>query len=156
MFRELTRKKQQLSIAECKAILNNELRGVLAVNGEGGYPYALPINYYFDEESNKIYFHSGKVGHKMDAIATSDKVSFCVYDKGVQKEGHWSLNVKSVVIFGRIRVANDWTEELMVAFSKRFTSDTEYIFNEIAQYKRNTVVLCLEIESMTGKLVNEA
>lgn len=156
MFRELTRKKQQLSILECKAILNNELRGVLAVNGEGGYPYALPINYYFDEESNKIYFHSGKVGHKMDAIATSDKVSFCVYDKGVQKEGHWSLNVKSVVIFGRIRVVNDWTEELMVAFSKRFTSDTEYIFNEIAQYKRNTVVLCLEIESMTGKLVNEA
>ena len=156
MFRELTRKKQQLSILECKAILNNELRGVLAVNGEGGYPYALPINYYFDEESNKIYFHSGKVGHKMDAIATSDKVSFCVYDKGVQKEGHWSLNVKSVVIFGRIRAVNDWTEELMVAFSKRFTSDTEYIFNEIAQYKRNTVVLCLEIESMTGKLVNEA
>ena len=129
---------------------------MLAVNGEGGYPYALPINYYFDEESNKIYFHSGKVGHKMDAIATSDKVSFCVYDKGVQKEGHWSLNVKSVVIFGRIRAVNDWTEELMVAFSKRFTSDTEYIFNEIAQYKRNTVVLCLEIESMTGKLVNEA
>ena len=75
MFRELTRKKQKLSDQECKEILLQEVRGVLAVNGDGGYPYALPINYYFDEANNKIYFHSGKVGHKMDALANSDKVS---------------------------------------------------------------------------------
>ena len=34
-----------------KEILKQEVRGVLAVNGDGGYPYALPINYYFDEET---------------------------------------------------------------------------------------------------------
>ena len=61
MFRELTRKKQQLTLNECKEILKNEVRGVLAVNGDDGYPYALPINFHFDEENNKIYFHSGKV-----------------------------------------------------------------------------------------------
>ena len=94
MFRELTRKKQQLSDGACKEILKQDLRGVLAVNGDGGYPYTLPINYYFDAESNKIYFHSGKVGHKMDAIVNSDKASFCVYDKGYHKDGHWSLNIK--------------------------------------------------------------
>lgn len=72
MFRELTRKKQTLSDIECKEILLQEVRGVLAVNGDSGYPYALPINYYFDEENNKIYLHSGKVGHKMDALANSE------------------------------------------------------------------------------------
>ena len=36
MFRELTRKKQQLSDRECKEILKQEVRGVLAVNGEKG------------------------------------------------------------------------------------------------------------------------
>lgn len=156
MFRELRRKKQQLSDGECKQILTQELRGVLAVNGDGGYPYALPINYYFDEESNKIYFHSGKVGHKMDAIANSDKASFCVYDKGYHKDGHWSLNIKSVIVFGRIHIVDDWSDELMVEFCKRFTGDMEYISSEIENYKSKTAVLCLEIEHMTGKLVNEA
>lgn len=156
MFRDLTRKKQQLSSEECKEILKQELRGVLAVNGDNGYPYALPINFYFDEADGKIYFHSGKVGHKLDAISADDKVSFCVYDKGYHKDGHWSLNIKSVIIFGRIHIINDWSDALMVEFSKKFTSDVEYINEEIKKFRSNTALLCLEIENMTGKLVNEA
>ena len=156
MFRDLTRKKQALSIEVCKEILKQEVRGVLAVNGDDGYPYALPINFYYDEANNKIYFHSGKHGHKIDAIKSSDKVSFCVYDKGYKREGHWSLNIKSVIIFGRIHIVDDWTDELMAEFCKRFTSDMEYINNEIKNFKSNTAVLCLDIEHMTGKLVNEA
>ena len=156
MFRNLTRKKQKLSTVECKEILKQEVRGVLAVNGDDGYPYALPINYYFEEESNRIYFHSGKVGHKLDAIAKSDKVSFCVYDKGYHKDGHWSLNIRSVIIFGRMQIVDDWSDELMVNFCKRFTGDMEYIYSEIKKFKSNTAVLCFEIENMTGKLVNES
>ena len=156
MFRDLTRKKQKLSTVECKEILKHEVRGVLAVNGDDGYPYALPINFYFDEENNRIYFHSGKVGHKLDAIAKSDKISFCVYDKGYHEDGHWSLNIRSVIIFGRIGIVEDWSDKLMVNFCKRFTGDMEYIYSEIEKFKSNTAVLCLEIEHMTGKLVNEA
>jgi nitroimidazol reductase NimA-like FMN-containing flavoprotein (pyridoxamine 5'-phosphate oxidase superfamily) len=92
----------------------------------------------------------------MDALANSDKVSFCIYDKGYHKDGHWSLNIKSVIIFGRIHIVDDWSDELMVNFCKRFTGDTDYIYSEIEKFKSNTVVLCLEIEHMTGKLVNEA
>lgn len=156
MFRELTRKKQQLTNEECKEILSRELRGVLAVNGDGGYPYALPINFYFDRENNRIFFHSGKKGHKIDALAKDGRASFCVYDKGCRKDGHWSLDIKSVILFGKIHIVDDWTDELMVEFSKRFTDDCEYIQSEIEKYKRNTAVLCLEIEHMTGKIVNEA
>ena len=156
MFRELTRKKQKLSDMECKEVLNQSVRGVLAVNGDGGYPYALPINYYFDEANNKIYLHSGKVGHKIDALAKNDKVSFCVYDRGYHKDGHWSFNIKSVVIFGRMHMVDDWSDELMVNFCKRFTDDMDYIYSEIEKFRSNTAVLCLEIEHMTGKLVNEA
>jgi len=156
MFRELTRKKQKLSELECIEILNREVRGVLAVNGDGGYPYALPINFYFDETGYRIYFHSGAAGHKLDAIAKSDKVSFCVYDKGYHEAGHWSLNIKSVIVFGRVRIVEDWSDGLMEVFSRRFTDDTEYIKTEIEKYGSKTVVLCLEIEQMTGKLVNEA
>lgn len=156
VFRDLKRKKQQLSNEECYEILKHEVRGVLAVNGDGGYPYAIPINFFFDEKNNKIYFHSGSVGHKIDAITNSDKVSFCVYDKGYHENGHWSLNIKSVVIFGRIHVIADWLDDIIVEFSKKFTDDIEYINDEIEKFRSSTGVLCLEIEHVTGKLVNEA
>ncbi len=156
MFRPLKRIKQQLSEDECKEILLNEPRGVLSVIGDDNYPYALPINFYYDATDNKIYFHTGKEGHKLDSIKKNNKVSFCVYDKGYHKDNHWSLNIKSVIVFGKISITENWSRDMMVSFCKRFTDDMEYINSEIDKFQKNTIVMCLEIEHMTGKLVNEA
>ena len=156
MFRPLKRIKQQLSEDECKEILLNEPRGVLSVIGDDNYPYALPINFYYDATENKIYFHTGKEGHKLDSIKKNNKVSFCVYDKGFHKDNHWSLNIKSVIVFGKISITENWSRDMMVSFCKRFTDDMEYINSEIDKFQKNTIVMCLEIEHMTGKLVNEA
>ncbi len=156
MFRPLKRIKQQLSEDECKEILLNEPRGVLSVLGDDNYPYALPINFYYDATENKIYFHTGKEGHKLDSIKKNNKVSFCVYDKGYHKDNHWSLNIKSVIVFGKISITENWSRDMMVSFCKRFTDDMEYINSEIDKFQKNTIVMCLEIEHMTGKLVNEA
>ena len=46
MFRPMRRFKQQLSHEECLAVLQGEKRGTLALSGDDGYPYAVPINYY--------------------------------------------------------------------------------------------------------------
>ena len=156
MFRELTRKKQQLSYEECIKILKQEVRGVLAVNGDDNYPYTFPINYYYDESTNKIYFHSGKSGYKIDALKENNKVSFCVYDKGFHINNHWSLNISSVIILGKITFLHNFPDDLMIKFSMKFTDDIEYINNEILKFKNNTILLCLEIEHMTGKIVNES
>ena len=94
--------------------------------------------------------------NKLDAIDSSDKVLFCVYDKGYHEDGHWSLNIKSVIIFGRIHMVDEWSDELITEFSKKFTTDMDYIHNEIGKFRKNTAILCLETEHMTGKLVNEA
>ena len=107
MFREMARKKQSLETKQIIEILNNEKRGVLSVFGENGYPYGLPINYWYNEENGYIYFHSGKKGHKVDAITANNKVCFCVYDKGYPKEGEWALNISSVIVFGKICVVED-------------------------------------------------
>ena len=90
MFRELLRKKQALTREECDQVLENALRGVLAVNGDDGYPYALPINFYYDKTTGKIYFHSGKVGYKVDCLKNSKKASFTAEDAG----GHAQCTVQ--------------------------------------------------------------
>ena len=95
MFRPMRRIKQQLSKEECINILKNEVRGVLSVIGDNGYPYGVPINFYYSSDENKIYFHGAREGHKIDSIKNYDKVSFCVYDKGVQSKVKKGLDVKS-------------------------------------------------------------
>ena len=67
MFRELTRKNKQLSMEDCVCVLNTQNRGILSVNGDDGYPYAMPMNHWYNEEDGKIYFHCGNVGHRLDA-----------------------------------------------------------------------------------------
>ena len=91
MFRKLTRYKQELSRDECIDILKHQMRGVLSVQGDNGYPYGLPINHYFNEADGKLYFHSGKSGHKIDAILRDPKASFCIYDEGIRENDNWYL-----------------------------------------------------------------
>ena len=56
MFRSIRKKKNEIGIDAAKELLRSSRRGILAVNGDEGYPYAIPINYLYDEENNRIIF----------------------------------------------------------------------------------------------------
>ena len=158
MFRKMRRFKQQITDEECIQVLKEAKRGVLSVQGDDGYPYGLPINQYYNEEDGCLYFHSGKVGHKIDAIRRCDKASFCAYDQGFRKDGEWALNIKSVIVFGRIEIIED--QETIYDISRRlsykFTRDEDYIQREIERSGPRTLMFRLVPEHMTGKLVNES
>lgn len=158
MFREMARKKKQISENECIEILKNEPRGVLSVLGDEGYPYGMPMNFWYCEENGHIYFHGGKAGHKIDALRKCDKVSFCVYDEGYRNEGEWALNIKSVIIFGKIKMIDDLNEVIDISrkLSFKFTSDSEYIEHEIEKFAKGTLLLELIPEHITGKIVQES
>lgn len=158
MFRKMRRIKQQITEDECIRILKENPRGVLSMIGDNGYPYGIPLNHYYSEDDGVLYFHCAKTGHKLDAIKTCDKVSFCVYDKGYRKEGEWALNINSVVIFGRMKLVTDEekTREICINLARKFTDDEEYLEKELKYSFPN--VQCLELipEHITGKLVNES
>ena len=73
MFREMRRNKQLLSMEETEAVMNRCTNGVMACIGDEGYPYASPLSYVY--YNGKVYFHSAKAGHKIDAILKNPKVS---------------------------------------------------------------------------------
>ncbi len=158
MFREMLRKNQQLTDAECVEILKTQLRGVLSVLGDDGYPYGMPINHYYCEEDGKLYFHGGKKGHKIDAVTRHDKASFCVYDEGFRRDGDWALNIRSVIVFGRIEFIGDRETVYRISeeLSRKFTLDEKYIREEIERSGAGTLVFALTPEHITGKLVREA
>ena len=157
MFRQVARKRQALSREECVEILKNELRGVLAVNGDDGYPYALPINHFYNDDDGCLYFHSGRTGHKLDALRRDGRASFCCYDGGYVKPGDWALNIKSVIVFGRVSIVEDHAMALDISrrLSRKFTADERYIEDEIVHSGPAVLVFKLVPEHMTGKLVNE-
>ena len=158
MFREVTRVKQKLDAAECIEILKEEKRGVLSVMGDDGYPYGMPMNHWYCEADGKLYFHSGVKGHRSDAMKLCDKASFCVYDAGYRREGEWALNIRSVIVFGRLAVVEDEAKalEFIRRLSDKFTDDAAYVEREIAQAMDHTLIFSLTPEHITGKLVNEA
>ena len=158
MFREMLRRKQQLPAEECIEVLKQEPRGVLSVLGDDDYPYGMPLNHFYCEDDGKLYFHSGLKGHKIDAIRRNDKASFCVYDQGYRREGEWALNIRSVIVFGRIEIITETEKiyEISRRLSHKFTRDEGYIEEEIRKSGPRTFMFALVPEHMTGKLVNEA
>ena len=158
MFRQMRRFKQQISDDECKKILKIEPRGVLALMGDDGYPYAIPLNHWYSEEDNKLYFHCAKEGKKLDSISKCDKVSFCVMDGGYRNEGEWALNIRSVVALGKMRIVEDEDKkrQICINLTRKFTDDEDFLEHELTNAFPRVCCLEIEIEHMTGKLVKES
>ena len=155
MFRKMVRTAQQLPKEECIEILKKEKRGVLSVIGDDGYPYGMPLNHYYVPEENRLYFHGGMTGHKIDAMKRWNKVSYCVYGDGT-KEG-WYLTFKSVIVFGKVTFIEDKeiVKKISRELSYQFTDDNKYIDGEIERSLDRTLMFAIDIENMTGKYVRE-
>lgn len=151
----MRRFKQQMTDEDCIAILKSAPRGVLAVLGDGGYPYTVPLDFVYDD--GKIYFHCAKEGHKLDAIRACDKVSFCVLGEGVKEPDSWWYHFESVICFGRMHIVEDPVRKnafLRLLGAKYFPQDYD-IDADMAQDGPNAFILELQIEHMSGKRVRE-
>lgn len=157
MFRPNRRKNKEISMEETKKILKEARRGVLAVNGDEGYPYAILINYYYDEEEQKIFFHGSRVGHKIDSLKKSDKVCFTVMGPEVIKDEVWAPYVKSAIAFGRCHLMEEssLTENRLRQFAMKYYPNEELVSEEINIYGKAVQMYVIEIEHMSGKEIQE-
>ena len=159
MFRAMRRNKQQLSEEETVKILNEATNGVLALDGENGYTYAVPLSFAYSD--GKIYFHAALSGHKLDAIKNYDKVSFCAVaqDKVVQET--FTTHYKSAIAFGRIKIIsdNDDPEKRrgLELLADKYSPDVSAEDREraISGQIKALVVIVIEVEHLTGKVARE-
>lgn len=156
MFRDLRRKRQALSPQACADVLARGTSGVLAVAGDGGYPYAVPLSFLYD--GGKLYFHCARAGHKLDAIRRDPRASFCVIDQDQVVAEKYTTLFRSVIAFGQVRVLEDDGEKraALEALGERFNpGEPESLEKEIAATWNSVCVLELEIEHLTGKEAKE-
>ena len=153
IFREMRRKKQALSQQEIVDILYTGTSGVLALLGDNDYPYAVPISYVYDD--GKIYFHSAKSGHKIDAIRKTAKASLCVIDKDFIVPEEYTTYFRSVIAFGQIRIIEGdlekraAIEKLAIKYAPEDTAASRD--DAISREWKPLCMLEMTIDHITGK-----
>ena len=151
-FRPMRRKRQQLTREESIAILQNATAGTLALLGDGGYPYAVPISYVYHD--GKLFFHSALAGHKVDAIRRCDKASFCVVGQDDVQPEKYTTFYRSVIAFGRISIIEDEQEKLETArmLGNRYNpGDDASLQKELESGLSRMLMLRFDIDHLTGK-----
>ena len=135
MFREMRRKKQKLTEKQCIDILKRAKTATLALHGNDGYPYSVPVNYVYLD--GKIYFHGAKSGHKIDAIKNNPKVSISIIDQEDVIEEELTTYFRSIILFGKAKILQDDDE---IAVEKEIQREWK-------------ALCCVEIiiEHLTGK-----
>ena len=153
MFRPMRRARQALSPQECQDILRRGTSGVLALAGDDGYPYAVPLSYVY--AGGKLYFHCAKAGHKLDAIARNPRASFCVVGQDIVAPLEYTTHYRSVIAFGRMTLvegaeeARCALEQLGLKYAPMDSAQNRAAY--IEQDWDGVQVLKLTIEHLTGK-----
>lgn len=152
-MRPMRRFRQELTAEECVQVLERGTHGVLAVLGDEGYPYAVPLSYVHGE--GKLWFHCAQAGHKLDAIRNYNKVSFCVVDQDQIVPEEYTTYFRSVIAFGRVSELTGEEEKIaaMKLLADKYAPDNtaERFRQSIDRSLPRTAVLVLTIEHMTGK-----
>lgn len=137
---------------QVKEILKAASYGTLAVIGDGGYPYAVPLNFVY--YNDKIYFHCAKSGHKIDAISENSKVSFCIVNEEKVIPEKYTTYYKSVIAFGNAKevVDDKLKREAVTALAKKYVpfSDDE-IEKEVDAFFKPLCVVEISLDHITGK-----
>jgi nitroimidazol reductase NimA-like FMN-containing flavoprotein (pyridoxamine 5'-phosphate oxidase superfamily) len=151
-FHQMRRGKQALSQEECLKILKDRTSGVLALLGEEGYPYAVPLSFVYFE--NHLFFHSALTGQKIDDIKACPKASFCVIDKDQVVPEKFTTYFRSVIASGNISIIEDeeMKKKALLLLALKYAPDNkEGCLKETVDNLKRVSMLDFEIERLTGK-----
>lgn len=157
MFRKIRKIKNEINQEDVKELLKTSRRGILAMNGDDGYPYAIPVNYFYDETEGKMFFHGAKAGYKVDCLKSSDKVCFTVIGSEMIRAEEWAPYMRSVVVFGRCQLIDDKQIAMkrLKDFAMKYYPSENMVLDEIKADGKATQMFEIDVEYMTGKEVQE-
>ena len=153
------RPERMISEAEAREILKSCNLGTLSLITPEGIPYGVPVNYYYDEAANALYFHCALKGKKMDCMKAHPEVSFSVYKNPVIVEEKFTTHYDSAIVTGWAEVLNDPEEKsaALTAFSMALAPKGAHRLDEvIGKYKDAVAVVKITIESVEGKRNRDA
>lgn len=150
MQRTMRRFRQTLPQEECRTILREGRVCTLAVAGDEGYPYAVPLNYVYD--GTAVYIHCARQGHKTDALRREPKCSLCVIDADEIVPEAFTSYFRSVIAFGRAEFVEERTQRIRALrlLADKYAAGIDPT-DEIDRFIGPVAIIRITIERLTGK-----
>lgn len=152
----MRRFKQALSREVCEEVLARGTSGVLALHGDDGYPYAVPLSYLYVD--GRLVFHCAKVGYKIDCVRKNCKASFCVVDQDEIIPEEYTTYFRSVICRGQVRILEDRQEimDLCTALGEKYRPGHPQDSRAAVENAMNRLgIMVMDVEEMTGKEARE-
>lgn len=142
-----------------RAFLHEARVGHIASSMDG-QPFLNPTTFWFDEANHQIIFHSNATGRVRSNIEHNARICFEASEPGQMLPSNvaleFSLQFRSVIVFGKVRLVTDPAEARRVMYGlihKYFpamTAGREYREITDKELKR-TSVYAIQIEAWSGK-----
>lgn len=152
-MREMNQIKRKLSDEVTFDLLRKGEHGILALNGDHGYPYAVPITYlYFDD---CIYFHSADHGYKIDILKRNQKACLTVILNVEVIPSKFNATFESVIVTGDISFVEhkDEKNRSLEYLLDRFSPEHKEIGMKFIHglFGEKTSVFKMKIKEISGK-----
>jgi len=144
-----------MSKEKCFKLLAKAVYGRLATCDNANQPYITPVNFIFNDE--KIYFHCGFEGKKLENINSNSSVCFEVSRHGklyaAPLAKNFSMRYWSILILGHaFQVSNEKRRLfLMNKLMEKYAAGYEYAPLTLADMKSCNLIE-ITIDEITGKL----
>jgi hypothetical protein len=152
MFRKIKLAERKIDDAIARKILAKGSYGVLSTTGKDGFPYGMPLNYTYME--NSICFHCGMGGHKLDNIKQNNRVSFCVVTKSKVLSNKFDTDYESIIAFGKaIEEYEDFQKEkIFISLLNKYSPEAVAAGQKyMKKYWGDTKTFTIKIDHITGK-----
>jgi nitroimidazol reductase NimA-like FMN-containing flavoprotein (pyridoxamine 5'-phosphate oxidase superfamily) len=119
-----------------------------------GLPYGVPVNYYYDEPANALYFHCALKGKKIDCLQSHPEVSFSVYKNPVIIEERFTTHYDSVIVTGHAEMLTEPEERraaLTTLTMALAPSGVNRLQEVIDKYWKAVAMIRITIEKIEGK-----
>lgn len=169
---QMRRKDREMDKSFAYSVIDKAEFGTLATINEDGNPYCIPVS--IARRDDKIYFHSAKLGTKIENIMRNPNVCMSfVGDVHVPEElnenkisneceenirkaldTRFTTEFESAVIFGKISIVDDREEKILglrLITEKYCPKDMPFFDAAIDISYNITYVLRIDIETVTGK-----
>ena len=129
-------------------------------SAQNGQPFVNPTTFWFDEANHQIIFHSNLAGRVRANIDNNPRVCFETSELGKLLPSNvaleFSLQFRSVVVFGNARLVSDPEEARQVLYGliRKYFPDMTVgkEFREITEKElKRTSVYAIRIEEWSGK-----
>lgn len=150
---EIRRRDKLMDETSARALLKSAEYGTLAMIDESGCPYAIPVNYVWDE-GNCLYIHCAPEGKKLRALAAHAEVCFSVVGPVRLQPAALTCEYESVVLRGKARLCYDdaerW-EALMLLLDKLAPEYKEMSIERTKKSFPRVAIVCIELSEFSGK-----